>query len=65
MLWRLEHYNIYFFNILEEVKEFAGKPLDIWALGVLTFLLTYRDLPFKPENPDNIIDLLNLIMKAE
>jgi len=45
----------------EEAKEFAGKPLDIWALGVLTYLLTYLEMPFRPENPENIIELLDMI----
>jgi hypothetical protein len=39
--------------------------LDIWALGVLAFLLTYKDLPFKADNPENLMELLNIIMKAE
>jgi len=48
----------------EEAKDFAGKPLDIWALGVLTYLLTYLEMPFKPENPENIIELLDMISNA-
>lgn len=49
----------------EEVKQFAGKPLDIWALGVTTFILTYKDLPFKPDNPENIIELMDLISNGK
>jgi serine/threonine protein kinase len=49
----------------EEVKNFAGKPLDIWALGVTTFILVFKDIPFKAENPDNIIELLDVISNGE
>lgn len=46
-------------------SNFAGKPVDIWALGVTAFVLTFRELPFKPENPDSIIELFDLIAQAE
>jgi [calcium/calmodulin-dependent protein kinase] kinase len=48
-----------------ECKDFAGKPLDIWALGVTIYIFVYKELPFKPENPENIIELLDMIANAE
>ena len=30
-----------------EMKELKGKPLDIWALGITTYLIAYRNYPFK------------------
>jgi serine/threonine protein kinase len=49
----------------EEIKEFSGRPLDIWALGVTAYILTFKRLPFKPSNPENMIELLDLITNAE
>ena len=32
-----------------EMNNLKGKPLDIWALGITTYLIAYRILPFKLE----------------
>jgi serine/threonine protein kinase len=53
-----------FYLKLEEIKEFAGKPLDIWALGVTIYILAFKELPFKTENSENVIELLDLISNA-
>ena len=40
-----------------------GKPLDIWALGVVSYLLAYKKLPFvESEESENPIDLYNVII---
>lgn len=40
-----------------------GKPLDIWALGVVSYLLAYKKLPFvASEESENPIDLYNVII---
>ena len=38
--------------------------MDVWALGVTTFILTFKVLPFK-EDSDNILGLYDLIAKGE
>ena len=48
-----------------ESIDFKGKPLDIWALGVTSYILAYKELPFKSENDDNILELFNIISKGE
>ncbi len=32
-----------------EMNDLKGKPLDIWALGITTYLIAYRTFPFKLE----------------
>jgi [calcium/calmodulin-dependent protein kinase] kinase len=49
----------------EDIKEFAGKPLDIWALGVTTYILTFKKLPFELENQEDILGLLDHIMHGQ
>ena len=44
---------------------FKGKPVDVWALGVTAFILTFRKLPFIPENPSNLIELFAIIEAAK
>ena len=44
---------------------FAGKPLDIWALGVTLYIMTFNRLPIKATNEDNTMELLDLISKPE
>lgn len=45
-------------------EEFDAYPLDVWALGVTVYCLTYLKLPFT--NPNNsIVDLFNKIEKSE
>ncbi len=46
-------------------KYFAGKPVDIWAAGVTLFIATFNQLPFLPDNPSNILELFEMIAKAE
>ena len=45
--------------------DFKGKPLDIWALGVTSYILAYKQFPFKAENEDNIIELFEIISKGK
>ena len=44
---------------------FAGKPVDIWALGVTIYVITFQKLPFMPKNISNLLELFELISKAE
>jgi len=46
-------------------KGYAGKPADIWALGVTTFILVFKKLPFSEENNENILGLYDIIAKGE
>jgi len=48
----------------EEEKDFRGKPIDIWALGVTAYILAYNKFPFESEN-NNIFELYEKIAKAE
>jgi len=50
----------------DDVNEdrFDAFPLDVWALGVTTFALTFLSLPFKSEN-NCYTDLTEKICKAE
>lgn len=45
-------------------KGFAGKPVDIWALGVTAFVLTFKKLPFFDESND-MMEIYNIINKGE
>ncbi len=42
-----------------------GKPLDIWALGVTTYLLAFNKLPFVGDNSLDVSGLLEKILKEE
>ena len=44
---------------------FSGKPLDIWALGVTLFIMTFNRLPIKETNEGDTLELLDLISKGE
>jgi len=46
-------------------ESFAGKPLDIWALGVTLYIMIYRKLPFYPKNEGNMIELLDIISEGK
>jgi serine/threonine protein kinase len=48
----------------EEKKDYRGKPIDIWALGVTAYILSYNKFPFESET-DNLFELYNKISKAE
>ena len=48
----------------EEIQNFRGKPIDIWALGVTAYILAYNKFPFESEN-NNIFELYEKINKAE
>ena len=45
--------------------DFKAKPLDIWALGVTSYILAYKELPFKVENEENIMELFEVISKGK
>ena len=48
----------------EKEKEYKGKPIDIWSLGVTAYILAYNKFPFDSED-NNIIELFTKISKAE
>lgn len=43
---------------------FAAKPVDIWALGVSLFIMTYRALPYNSKD-NNIYEIINMISSGE
>ena len=38
-----------YFNTLADVQSFGGKAIDIWALGVTLYCMTFNCLPFWDE----------------
>ena len=46
-------------NDNDKTKAFRGKPLDIWALGVTLYIMTYLKFPFDTDK--GILDLYNII----
>ncbi len=49
----------------DEIKnDYKGMPVDIWALGVTAYILSYNKFPFYSEN-DNIIELYDKINKVQ
>ncbi len=52
-------------NIDNPDQSFAGKPLDIWALGVTLFIMTFNKLPIRGEDDGNIMEILDLINEAK
>ncbi len=44
---------------------FAGKPVDIWAMGVTIYIVTFQKLPFLPNNLSNFLELFEVISKGE
>jgi [calcium/calmodulin-dependent protein kinase] kinase len=44
-------------NDNDKTKAFRGKPLDIWALGVTLYIMTYLKFPF--DSDKGILDLYN------
>ena len=55
---------IYDLNDYEGKKEYKGMPVDIWALGVTAYILSYNKFPFYSENND-LFELYDKIHKAE
>jgi [calcium/calmodulin-dependent protein kinase] kinase len=48
----------------DNVPDLRGKPIDIWALGVTAYILSYNKFPFESEN-NNIFELYEKIGKCE
>ena len=48
----------------DELHDYKGAPLDIWAIGVTTFILSYKKFPFYSENGD-MFELYDKINKAK
>jgi len=46
-------------------KIFAGKPVDVWAVGVTIYICTFLKLPFLPSVQSNMLELFKIIEKAE
>ena len=55
-------------SFTRDINIIHGKPLDIWALGVTSYILAYKKLPFV-ENDDNfdedLIDLFDIIINKD
>jgi serine/threonine protein kinase len=49
----------------QDPNAIKGKPLDIWALGVTTYLLAFSKLPFVGENSMDVSGILESILKSE
>ena len=41
--------------------DIRGKPLDIWSIGIIAYILAYKKFPF---NNDNIMELFDIIEKG-
>jgi len=55
-------------NFIHDINIIHGKPLDIWALGITSYLLAYKKLPFvesDDDNEDDIIDLFDKIINKD
>jgi calcium/calmodulin-dependent protein kinase kinase 2 len=46
-------------------KEFAAKPVDIWAYGICGYIMVYNTLPIMPKNKHNMIELFDLIRSGK
>ena len=46
-----------------ENREYQGKPLDIWALGVTIYILTYLKFPFDTDK--GVLELYKIIKEAK
>jgi [calcium/calmodulin-dependent protein kinase] kinase len=51
-------------NNEDNLKDYKGIPLDIWAIGITAFILSYKKFPFFSTNED-IFDLYNKIHEAK
>lgn len=47
----------------KELTDYKGMPVDIWALGVTSYILSYNKFPFYSEN-DDIFELYDKIHKS-
>ena len=47
----------------EDNKDFQGKPIDIWALGITLYILSYKKFPFESKN-NSILELYENINKC-
>ena len=45
-------------------KDYKGMPVDIWAIGVTAYILSYNKFPFYSEN-DDLFELYDKINKAD
>ena len=45
-------------------EPFSAKPVDIWALGVTLFIMTYRELPFISKD-NNMYEIIKMISMGE
>jgi serine/threonine protein kinase len=60
--------NLYFYApelCTGKKKGFSAKAVDVWAFGVIIFILIYKELPFLPDNPTNLVLLFQMISEAE
>ncbi len=48
-------YKNYLKSFIQDINIIHGKTLDIWALGIISCILTYKKQPFV-ENDDNYDD---------
>ena len=46
------------------IEDYKGKPIDIWALGVTAYILSYNKFPFESKE-GNIFELYEKIYKAK
>ena len=48
----------------EDLSDYKGMPVDIWAIGVTAYILSYKKFPFDTENGD-IFELYEKIAQAK
>ena len=46
-------------------KFFKAKSVDVWAAGVVIYIMAFKKLPFLPEVPTNVLELFKLISKCD
>jgi serine/threonine protein kinase len=51
-------------SVKEKSKDMKGMPVDIWAIGILSYILSYKKFPFFSET-GNLFELMDKIKKAE
>jgi hypothetical protein len=55
---------VFFLFYLGKSEAFAAKPVDIWALAVSLFIMTFRALPFVSKD-NNMYEIINMIAAGE